>query len=86
MEKLKRQTATFPFGLDIQTDTSKYCNKPCMNNLKTMTSEGIHKNSDAIVAGTLEILKAELKSMATKNWSLYSHNMEGNSVGKKLML
>lgn len=67
MEKLKRQTATFPFGLDIQTDTSKYYNKPCMNNLKTMISEGIHKNSDAIVAGMLEILKVELKSMQPKN-------------------
>lgn len=70
MKKLKRQTATFPFGLDIQADTSKYYNKPCMNNLKTISSEGIHKNSDSIVAGMLEILKVELKSMGTKKWSL----------------
>lgn len=31
-----------------------------------MASEGIHKNSDNIVAGTLEILKIELKSLGTK--------------------
>lgn len=66
MEKLKRQTATFPFSLDIQADTSKYYNKLCMNNLRTISSEGIHKNSDSIVAGTLEILKVELKSMGAK--------------------
>lgn len=72
MGKLKRQTATFPFGIDIHADPSEYYNKPGMNNLKTMPSEGIHKNSDAIVAGMLEILKVELKSMRTKKMLIFT--------------
>jgi len=37
-----------------------------MNNLMKMASEDIHKNSDTTVAGILEILKIELKSLASK--------------------
>lgn len=64
--ELKRQPDTFSFGKDIQADTSKYCNKPYMNNLRKMASEGIHKKSDTTMAGALEIRKIELKSLGRK--------------------
>lgn len=53
-----------------------------------MASEGILKNSDSIMTGSLEILKIEMKLLVTKKRSLLqlSYNMEENHDGKKLML